>query len=114
MENTNSMIRNLYARLVFVAAVAALAIWVDSVREIQIRNPFNDAVLFEQSVAPRLGLDLQGGLQVLLEADLPETTEVDAAKWKLHARLSKIVPTLWCQRKRYSDRRRPSGEFRCR
>ena len=26
----------------------------------------------------RLGLDLRGGLQVLLEADLPEDVEVDA------------------------------------
>lgn len=74
------MIRNLYARLVFIVVVAALAIWVDTISEIQIRNPINDAVLYTQSVAPRLGLDLQGGLQVLLEADLPETTSVNAAE----------------------------------
>lgn len=74
------MIRNLYARLAFIVLVAALAIWVDTVREIQIRNPFNDAVLFQYSVEPRLGLDLQGGLQVLLEADVPEGTEIDAAE----------------------------------
>jgi preprotein translocase subunit SecD len=80
MENTNSMIRNLYARLVFIVIVAALAIWVDTVPEIQIQNPFNDAVLFQQSVKPRLGLDLQGGLQVLLEADLPEETDIDTAE----------------------------------
>jgi len=74
------MIRNLYARLVFIVIVAALAIWVDSVAEIQIRNPFNDAVLYEQHVKPRLGLDLQGGLQVLLEADLPENTDINVAE----------------------------------
>lgn len=74
------MIRNLYARLAFIVIVAALAVWVDSVREIQIRNPFNDAVLYTQSVAPRLGLDLQGGLQVLLEADLPADQKVDATE----------------------------------
>jgi preprotein translocase subunit SecD len=74
------MIRNLYTRLAFIVLVAALAIWVDSVREIQIRNPFNDAVLFQHSVEPRLGLDLQGGLQVLLEADVPEGTEIDAGE----------------------------------
>lgn len=74
------MIRNLYARLVFIALVAALAIWVDSISEIQLRNPFNDAVLFQHSVKPRLGLDLQGGLQVLLEADVPADTKVDAAE----------------------------------
>jgi preprotein translocase subunit SecD len=74
------MIRNLYARLVFIVIVAALAIWVDTVPEIQIQNPFNDAVLFQHSVKPRLGLDLQGGLQVLLEADLPEDTDIDTAE----------------------------------
>lgn len=74
------MIRNLYTRLALIAVIAALAIWVDTVREIQIRNPFNDAVLFEYDVEPRLGLDLRGGLQVLLEADVPETTDIDAAE----------------------------------
>lgn len=72
------MIRNLYARLAFIVIVAALAIWVDVTSEIQIRNPFNDALLYQRSVEPRLGLDLQGGLQVLLEADLPEDAEIDA------------------------------------
>jgi preprotein translocase subunit SecD len=72
------MIRNLYTRLALILIVAALALWVDLSNEIQIINPFNDAVLVSRSMAPRLGLDLQGGLQVLLEADLPETTTVDA------------------------------------
>jgi len=72
------MIRNLYTRLVLIVIIAALAIWVDTSDEIRIFNPFNDAVLFARDVAVRLGLDLQGGLQVLLEADVPEGTEVDA------------------------------------
>jgi preprotein translocase subunit SecD len=71
------MIRNLYTRLVLILIVAALAIWVDVSDEIQIFNPFNNSVLFSRSIAPRLGLDLQGGLQVLLEADLPEGAAVD-------------------------------------
>ena len=66
------MIRNLYTRLVLILIVAALAIWVDVSNRIQIYNPFNDTILVDRSIAPRLGLDLQGGLQVLLEADLPE------------------------------------------
>jgi preprotein translocase subunit SecD len=66
------MIRNLYTRLVLILIVAALAIWVDVSDQIQITNPFNDTVLFRRPISPRLGLDLQGGLQVLLEADLPE------------------------------------------
>jgi preprotein translocase subunit SecD len=72
------MIRNLYTRLVLILIVAALAIWVDLSDEIQIYNPFNDTVLVQRNITPRLGLDLQGGLQVLLEADLPEGQDVDA------------------------------------
>lgn len=72
------MIRNLYTRLVLIIIVAALAIWVDVTDKIQLYNPFDqDTLLVDRSIAPRLGLDLQGGLQVLLEADLPENTKVD-------------------------------------
>jgi preprotein translocase subunit SecD len=71
------MIRNFYTRLVLILIVAALALWVDVMDEIQIINPFNDTVLANRSIAPQLGLDLQGGLQVLLEADVPETTTID-------------------------------------
>ena len=72
------MIRNLYTRLVFILIVAALAIWVDVSNVIQIFNPINDTPVVDRRIAPRLGLDLQGGLQVLLEADVPETTDVNA------------------------------------
>ncbi|HET6596998.1 MAG TPA: protein translocase subunit SecD [Anaerolineales bacterium] len=72
------MTRNLYTRLALTLFVAALAILVDVRNEIQITNPINNSVLYSRNIAPRLGLDLQGGLQVLLEADVPETTTVDA------------------------------------
>jgi preprotein translocase subunit SecD len=72
------MTRNLYTRLALIFFVAAIAILVDVRNEIQISNPVNDSVLYSRNIAPRLGLDLQGGLQVLLEADVPETTTVDA------------------------------------
>lgn len=72
------MTRNLYTRLALIFFIAAVALLVDMRSDIQITNPFNDSVLYSRSVAPRLGLDLQGGLQVLLEADVPETTNVDA------------------------------------
>ncbi|MGB8984596.1 MAG: protein translocase subunit SecD [Anaerolineales bacterium] len=73
------MIRNLYTRLVLIVIIAALAIWVDMSREIQIVNPFNpDQLLVDRNITPKLGLDLQGGLQVLLEADLPESADVDS------------------------------------
>ena len=72
------MIRNLYTRLALIVIIAALAIWVDLTDVIQIRNPINDNLFVERDITPRLGLDLQGGLQVLLEADLPADTPVEA------------------------------------
>ena len=72
------MIRNLYTRLALIVIIAALAIWVDVTDVIQIRNPLDDTILYERNITPRLGLDLQGGLQVLLEADLSADTPVDA------------------------------------
>lgn len=74
------MIRNLYARLVFIVVIAALAIWADVSDEIRVTNPFDNAVLYVQNIAPRLGLDLRGGLQVLLEADVPADVKPDAAE----------------------------------
>lgn len=70
------MIRNLTYRIVFILLVVALALWVDLSPELVLRNPVNSNVIFQQNVAPRLGLDLQGGLQVLLEADLPADRQV--------------------------------------
>jgi preprotein translocase subunit SecD len=72
------MFRNLYTRLALIAVIAALAIWVDVTDVIRIRNPLDDTILYERNITPRLGLDLQGGLQVLLEADLPADTPVEA------------------------------------
>ena len=70
MDGENQgMIRNLNTRLVLILLIAALAIWVDATDVIQIRNPLDDTILYERNIAPRLGLDLQGGLQVLLEAE---------------------------------------------
>jgi len=72
------MIQNLYTRLAFILILAALAVWVDATDVIPIRNPLDDSLLYERNVTPRLGLDLQGGLQVLLEADLPADTPIDS------------------------------------
>lgn len=71
------MIRNLSTRLIIIAIIAALAIWIDVSTTLTIPNPTGAGFLFERNVAPRLGLDLQGGLQVLMEADLPANTPVD-------------------------------------
>jgi preprotein translocase subunit SecD len=72
------MIRNVYTRLAVILVILALALWIDLNDSLIIYNPFNDTRILDHSVATRLGLDLRGGLQVLLEADLPADTPVDA------------------------------------
>ena len=72
------MIRNVYTRLIVILAILAVALWVDLSDSLIIYNPFTNSRLFEHNVSTRLGLDLRGGLQVLLEADLPADTPVDA------------------------------------
>jgi preprotein translocase subunit SecD len=72
------MIRNVYRRLIIILVIAALAIWIDLNDRITLYNPLNDTRIVDRAVKPRLGLDLQGGLQVLLEADLPESTPIDS------------------------------------
>lgn len=76
------MTRNLYARLALILVILAAALWIDLNDKIVIYNPFNDARLIDRDVTPRLGLDLRGGLQVLLEADLPPNAGVDAEAMK--------------------------------
>ena len=72
------MIRNVYTRLAFILVILALALWIDLNDSLTIYNPIDDTRLVDRDVSPRLGLDLQGGLQVLLEADVPQDTPVDA------------------------------------
>ena len=72
------MIRNIYARLIIILAILGLALWIDLNDSLVIDNPFNDTRILDHNVTTRLGLDLRGGLQVLLEADLPADTPVDA------------------------------------
>jgi preprotein translocase subunit SecD len=72
------MIRNLTNRIITILIVLILALWIDLSTEIELLNPLNNDALLRRDVSPRLGLDLQGGLQVLLEADLPADAEIDA------------------------------------
>jgi preprotein translocase subunit SecD len=72
------MFRNVYTRLTIILVILALALWIDLNDTLVAYNPFNNTLLFEQDVSTRLGLDLRGGLQVLLEADLPEDVNVDS------------------------------------
>ncbi|HEY5157721.1 MAG TPA: protein translocase subunit SecD, partial [Anaerolineales bacterium] len=56
-----------------------LAIWVDLSNQITIPNPFNSQTsLLNRNVQTQLGLDLLGGLQVLLEADLPANATISS------------------------------------
>lgn len=72
------MVRNLTNRIIFILIILGLALWVDLSDEIKLTNPRDASTIFQLNTAPKLGLDLQGGLQVLLEADLPETTKITA------------------------------------
>ncbi len=72
------MIRNLNTRILVIVLILALALWIDFSDNITAINPITNEALFNRNVMPRLGLDLQGGLQVLLEADLPADANISA------------------------------------
>jgi preprotein translocase subunit SecD len=74
------MIRNLPTRIILILFIVAISLWIDFSNEIRLTNPIDDTIIFVRNTSARLGLDLQGGLQVLLEADLPETTAIDAGE----------------------------------
>ena len=70
------MIRNLTNRIILILIIVGVALWVDLSDEIKLVNPSNDSTIFQLNTSAKLGLDLQGGLQVLLEADLPQSTQI--------------------------------------
>jgi preprotein translocase subunit SecD len=74
------MNRNSSRWLFLIVPLLALAIWVDAEPQITIPNPFKSgSYLVDRSVPIRLGLDLRGGLQTLLEADLPADATVSSS-----------------------------------
>lgn len=66
--------RNTWLFVIFV--LIAFSIWVDSQKIITIPNPLNDKLLVNRNTDIRLGLDLRGGLQTLLQADVPDCSKV--------------------------------------
>jgi len=72
------MTRRPYTTLVIILLLVAFAAWVDLSKQINISNPFNGKPFINRNTDIRLGLDLRGGLQVLLEADLPANTTVNS------------------------------------
>jgi preprotein translocase subunit SecD len=71
------MNRRPYTTLIVVLLLIALALWINLSKTISIINPFNSQPLFTRNVETRLGLDLRGGLQALLE--VPEGVSVTAS-----------------------------------
>src|SRR5262245_43170428 len=70
------MNRNNTNWLIAIIVLLAFALWIALSREINLPNPFTGDALFTRDIEIKLGLDLRGGLQTLLEADLPETSSV--------------------------------------
>jgi len=71
-----------YRWLVIILVVVAVAIWIDLPN-----NPGIHIAGINKDIDTRLGLDLVGGVQALLEADLPEGTTVDSEKMQTATRI---------------------------
>jgi len=64
--------------LIGIIVLILISAFIVSQDKIEIPNPFNGGTLFSRSTAIRLGLDLRGGLQTLLEADVPADQAVSS------------------------------------
>ena len=71
-----------YRLLIIIMIIVALAIWIDLPN-----NPGIHIAGINRDIETRLGLDLVGGVQALLEADLPEGTAVEAEKMRTATRI---------------------------
>jgi preprotein translocase subunit SecD len=64
--------------LVFIVILFAFSLWVDLSNQITVMNPFTGNLMIKQDTTIRRGLDTLGGLQTLLQADVPDCASVDA------------------------------------
>lgn len=64
--------------LVLIVVLVILSLVIDLNDKLEPLNPFNGQPLFSRNTEVRLGLDLRGGLQTLLEADVPADVAVSA------------------------------------
>ncbi|HEY5984551.1 MAG TPA: protein translocase subunit SecD [Anaerolineales bacterium] len=64
--------------LIAIIILVAFSLWVDLSNRITVTNPLNQAVLYSKNTEIRRGLDTLGGLQTLLEADVPNCATVDS------------------------------------
>jgi len=67
---------NYVRNLIIILVVLLIAIWIDLPSTTGIRIP---ALGIDKTIETRLGLDLVGGVQTLLEADVPPGTPIDPA-----------------------------------
>ena len=70
--------RNRNSWLVVIVLLIIFSLWIDLSKNVVIYNPFNNTPIVDRSVDVKLGLDLRGGLQALLEADVPAETTITA------------------------------------
>jgi preprotein translocase subunit SecD len=77
------MNRNNTNWLILIIVLIGLALWVDLSQNISIPNPATGNPFFSRNVAIRLGLDLRGGQQSLLEADVPADQAVSSDDMKV-------------------------------
>ncbi len=68
--------RNRNSWLVVIVLLIIFSLWINISKNIVIYNPFSDTAIVERNVDVKLGLDLRGGLQALLEADVPADTPI--------------------------------------
>lgn len=71
-----------FRMLALIIIIAAIALWMDLPN-----NPGIHIAGINRDIETRLGLDLVGGVQALLEADLPEGTEIDAESMRTATRI---------------------------
>jgi preprotein translocase subunit SecD len=71
-----------YRWLIVILIVVAVAVWIDLPN-----NPGIHIGAYNRDIDTRLGLDLVGGVQALLEADLPEGAAVDTEKMQTATRI---------------------------
>jgi preprotein translocase subunit SecD len=63
--------------LIVIAVLVIFSLWVDLSNNITIMNPFTDKPLINKNTQLQLGLDIRGGLQTLLQADVANCSSVD-------------------------------------
>lgn len=71
-----------YRWLIVILIIVAVAVWIDLPN-----NPGIHIGAYNRDIDTRLGLDLVGGVQALLEADLPEGAAVDTEKMQTATRI---------------------------